>query len=141
MRLVDLYYCQDVFDGTDFATLCELMTTIECGNAFSADFELLEPIDHTEIVYVSCVVVFRSDAHAWVVHKKKGKNRFFLGLGEPARDYLECVYWGAPERIRGDCFLSLNDAIPVIEQIVDGKELTSQFHWVPKETAFAPHTK
>jgi hypothetical protein len=128
MRSVDLFH-YDPLDDVDLATVCDLMATIEQGHTDLADFQISEPGEGGIIVYVSGVVLSQSNAHAWTICRRRGRNQYFLGLGD-RRDYYECVYLGAPEQVRADCLLSMDDAVASIEKVVDSKKVSPPLHWV-----------
>lgn len=134
MRLVDLQH-DDLHEGVDLATICELMQTIALGQTDQVDFEVREPNHHSVIVYVGGVVLSQCGALAWILHKQRRQNNFFLGLGA-RREYWECIFYGAPENVRADCLLSLDDAVASLEHIIDGRRLKPPLHWVRQEHAF-----
>ncbi len=138
MRLVNLYY-HDTMEGVDLAAICELMTAIELGQEELPDFEIGEPDLGPTIVRVGGVLVLPFRAHAWVLCQPRGRRYFFLGSGSH-RNYMEGVYCGCPERIRADCLLALDAAVPALELLIEGKELPASLHWVPfKDAIDRPH--
>jgi hypothetical protein len=133
MRPVDLYH-HDRIKGVDLSTICDLMAAIERGEEELPDFELAELDLGPPIVFVGGAFLSQSGAHAWVLHRARRKNNYYLAIGE-SRRYLECIFYGAPERIRACCLLSLNEAVPALEYLLGGDKLPC-LHWVSQRRAF-----
>jgi hypothetical protein len=134
MRLVDLYH-YDRIKGVDLSAISEHMAAIERGEEDLPDFELTEPDLGPTIVFVGWAFLPRSRAHAWILHRARLKKNYYLAVGD-SRRYLECIFYGAPERIRACCLLSLNEAVPALEHLVEGDKLPLPFHWVSQTRAF-----
>ncbi len=133
MRPVELWY-HGVEVVVEIAPICELMLAIESGEAGRPEFEIAELDFGATIVDDTEVGLVGSGAHAWTLERGRGKRHFFLAMGG-RRPYLECIDCGAPERIRACCLLSLDDAVPALERLIDGAELPPPFHWVSMRRA------
>jgi len=128
MRPVDLYH-DDLYEKVDLATIRELMLFIKDGHTGLPDFELHEPDEGEVIAYVSGAFLSDVQSVAWVVSQRRKRNSFLVGSGS-RRDFWDCIYYGCPESMRADCLLSMEDALDVMERIVDRKKLEPPRHRV-----------
>jgi hypothetical protein len=134
MRPVDLYHDQRI-KAVDLCTICELMLAIERGEVAPEGFFLAEPDLGPTIVYVAGVVLLRSGASGWILHRERRRDHFYLAMGT-RRAYLECMFYGAPMPVRAACLLSLDEAVTAIEKLINGEKLAPPLHWVSQMRAF-----
>jgi hypothetical protein len=135
MRCLDLYSDDGIFKAVDLSTICEVMLEMERGERGGDWFLLAEPNLGPTIVTLSLVGFELSGATSWILHQARRRTEFFVAVGT-SRKYLECIYYGTPTRLLANCLLSLDEAVPALEQFIEGNKLAPPLRWVSSKKAW-----
>jgi hypothetical protein len=100
----------------------------------SAEFALPDPLSPTHDLFIGNAE-FPEETY-WIICRRHAGNHAYLGRGR-GRNYVECCFFGCPERVRQDCILDREAVLEFASMLSSIDNLQEPWHWVTFDDIYA----